>query len=101
MSTKLIKRELFQCDYVGENGERCDKEGNRDAIKTCCICGKDLCITHYELTTVTVQGTRDHFTYYFCVHHTDEFLDTLARKYGDTRPVPQTGYGVTLSRIRH
>jgi hypothetical protein len=50
---------------------------------------------------VTLQGTRDHFTYYFCPDHTDEFMDTLSKKYGDTRPIPQTGYGVTLPRLRH
>lgn len=101
MSIKLIKRELFQCDQADESGERCEREGNRDAIKECGLCGKDICITHYELVTVSLQATRDHFTYYFCVDHTDEFLETLAKKYGDTRPIPQTGYGVTLPRMRH
>lgn len=97
MSKKTIRIELFQCDHVDENGERCGRDGDREAIKSCGICGKDLCITHYELSTVTVQGTRDYFTYYFCPHHTDEFLETLALKFGNTRPVPQTGYGVTLN----
>jgi len=97
MSKIIITRQLFQCDHVHENGERCEREGDREAIKTCSICGIDLCITHSELSTVTVQGTRDYFTYYFCPDHTDEFLDTLALKFGNTRPVPQTGYGVTLN----
>lgn len=97
MSKITITRELYQCDHMDHDGDRCPREGDREAIKTCGICKKDLCITHYELTTVTVQGTRDHFTYYFCVHHTDEFMATLAGKFGDTRPIPQTGYGVTLN----
>lgn len=97
MSTRLTTRELFQCDHTDENGVRCESEGNRDAIKSCGICRNDLCITHYELTTVTMQGTRDHFTYYFCINHTDEFMENLVNKFGDTRPVPQTGYGVTLN----
>lgn len=97
MSRKTISREVYQCDYVDEEGERCGREGDKEAIKTCGICRKDLCITHCELTTVTVQGTRDHFTYYFCMDHTDEFIKSLVEKFGNTRPVPQTGYGVTLN----
>ena len=97
MSRKTIQREVYQCDHIDEEGERCDREGDKEAIKTCGICRKDLCITHSELTTVTVQGTRDHFTYYFCMNHTDEFMENLINKFGDTRPIPQTGYGVTLN----
>ena len=97
MSKKIVIREVYKCDYVDDEGECCEREGDNLAIKTCGICGKDLCIAHYELTTVTLQGTRDHFTYYFCVNHTDEFMEILINKFGDTRPLPQTGYGVTLN----
>jgi len=97
MSKREIEIEVLQCDHVDEDGERCDNEGDNQAIKVCGLCQKDLCITHYELTTVTIRGTRDHFTYYFCPHHNDEFMDTLVEKFGDTRPVPQTGYGLTLN----
>ena len=96
MSKRDVQVELIQCDHVDDQGGRCTSDGNDVTIKTCGICGKDLCITHYELTTVTVQGTRDHFTYYFCQNHTDEFMQSLVDKFGDTRPVPQTGYGVNL-----
>lgn len=87
----------FQCDHKDENGQRCQRSGDREEIKICGVCGKDVCITHYELTTVTWQGTRDHFTYYFCEEHTDIFRETLINKYGDTSPVPQTGYGMTFN----
>ncbi len=97
MSIKTVSREVYQCDYVDEDGERCEREGDKEAIKTCSICGKDFCTGHYELTTVTIQGTRDRFTYYFCENHVDEFMENLINKFGDTRPVPQTGYGVTLN----
>ena len=97
MSKREIEREIFQCDHVDEEGNRCTNEGDNQAIQVCGVCHKDLCITHYELTTVTVQGTRDHFTYYFCPHHNDLFMETLVEKFGDTRPVAQTGYGITIN----
>jgi len=97
MSKRDVEIELIQCDHVDAQGTRCTGDGDAEAIKTCGVCGKDLCITHYELTTVTIQGTRDHFTYYFCEIHTDEFMQTLVDKFGDTRPIPQTGYGLTLN----
>ena len=97
MSKTEIQREVFQCDHSDNNGDQCIKEGDREAIKYCSICSKDLCITHYDLTTVTIQGTRDHFTYYFCPHHNDQFMDTLVKKFGDTRPLSQKGYGLNPS----
>lgn len=93
MSTREIEREVYHCDHVDESGNHCSREGDREAIKICGVCHKDLCITHYELTTVTIQGTRDHFTYYFCPHHNDEFMEILVSKFGNTRPIPQQGYG--------
>jgi len=89
--------EVFQCDHIDEDGVRCKREDDREAIKECSLCHRDICITHYELTTVTIQATRDHFTYYFCPHHNYEFMKTLIEKFGDTGPVPQTGYGITLN----
>jgi hypothetical protein len=97
MSKKTIDVEMFQCDFVDEDGDRCEREGDREAIKSCGICRKDLCTSHAELTTISLQGTRDHFTYYFCEEHTDQFIEALVERFGDTRPVPQTGYGVTLN----
>ncbi|GJM14695.1 MAG: hypothetical protein DHS20C13_00220 [Thermodesulfobacteriota bacterium] len=97
MSKREIELEILQCDHEDENGERCTSEGDDQAIKVCSICNKDLCITHYDLTTVTIQSTRDHFTYYFCPHHNDEFLKTLVDKFGDTRPIPGSGYGLVLN----
>ena len=97
MSKREIRIELYQCDHTDENGERCAAQGDREAIKECGVCGNDICITHYDLSTITVLGTREHFTYYFCEEHTDEFRQTLIDKFGDTSPVAQTGYGVTLN----
>ena len=98
MSKTEIEIELFVCDHVGEDGEKCESSGDREAIKECGVCGNDICITHYDLSTVTISGTREHFTYYFCEEHTDEFRQILIDKFGDTSPLPQEGYGVTVSR---
>jgi len=97
MSKREIQLDIYECDHVDDNGERCGAQGDREAIKECGVCGNDICITHYELSTVTVRSTREHFTYYFCKEHTDQFRQVLMDKFGDTSPVPQTGYGVTLN----
>jgi hypothetical protein len=97
MSKREIQVDIYECDHVDDNGERCGTQGDREAIKECGVCGNDICITHYELSTVTVRSTREHFTYYFCKEHTDQFRQVLMDKFGDTSPVPQTGYGVTLN----
>jgi len=55
MSKREIKVEVLQCDYEDNDGERCKNEGDREAIKECGVCNRDICITHYELTTVTIQ----------------------------------------------
>jgi len=35
--------------------------------------------------------------FYFCSLHTDEFMETLVEKFGDTKPVPRAGYGITFN----
>ena len=97
MSKREIEIQIYVCDHVCEDGRQCQSRGDREAIKKCGLCGNDICIKHYELSTVTIQGTREHFAYYFCEEHTDEFRRILIDKFGDTSPVPQTGYGVTLN----
>ena len=97
MSKREIKVDIYVCDHVDKDGVQCQSRGDREAIKECGVCGNDICITHYELSTVTIKGTREHFAYYFCEEHTDEFRQILIDKFGDTSPVPQTGYGVTLN----
>ncbi len=91
MSTKTITVEIYQCDYVNSNGDRCDSEGERQAIKACALCKKDLCSRHYDVISVTSRGGRDSLTYHFCEDHTQEFMDTLISTFGDTRPVAYAG----------
>ena len=91
MSKKAITVEMYQCDHVFEDGTRCDNEGERQGIKSCALCQKDLCGRHYEQITVSSRGGRDTLTYHFCEDHTEEFMDTLINTFGDTRPVSYGG----------
>jgi len=65
------------------------------AIKECSVCKKDLCSRHYEtfslsrLSSSNSAGTS--LTYFFCWEHAEEFIDTLVKTLGDTRPVPYGG----------
>lgn len=108
MSTNKIQLEVFQCDHTDEDGTRCKSEGNRDDVKNCHVCHKDLCKTHCHITTVVflqaggqitgnlLQGTRLRFLYYFCDQHSDEFMDTVVDKFGEGEVVPNIGDGCTL-----
>jgi len=91
MSSKTITVEIFQCDHVSDDGERCASEGERITIKTCALCQKDLCSRHYEQISVSSRGGRESLTYHFCDEHTQEFMDTLINTFGDTRPVAYAG----------
>ena len=91
MSKKTITVEMYQCDHVLEDGTRCESEGERQGIKSCALCQKDLCGRHYEQITVSSHGGRDTLTYHFCDDHTQEFMDTLINTFGDTRPVSYGG----------
>ena len=91
MSKKTITIEMYQCDHVLEDGTRCENEGERQGIKSCALCQKDLCGRHYEQITVSSRGGRDTLTYHFCDDHTQEFMDTLINTFGDTRPVSYGG----------
>lgn len=90
MSKRKISVEIYQCDDIGENGERCTLEGERLAIKECVMCKKDLCSRHYQVLSVTKSGNTV-LTYFFCSEHSEEFLDTLVKTFGDTRPVAYAG----------
>ncbi|MEQ9619739.1 MAG: hypothetical protein RIG61_11270 [Deltaproteobacteria bacterium] len=108
MSKKEIQLEVFQCDHEAEDGERCANEGDRDSVKSCHVCHKDLCKAHYHITTVVflraggqfttglLQGTRLRFLYYFCSHHSDEFMNTVIEKFGEGEYVPNIGDGTSL-----
>lgn len=91
MSKKTITVDVFQCDYVDENGERCSTQGERQQIRECVMCKKDLCNRHYELWNVGSQPGRVSLTYIFCHEHAEEFIDTMVKTLGDTRPVAYYG----------
>jgi len=91
MSKKTITVEMYQCDYEHEDGTRCDSEGERQGIKPCALCKKDLCSRHYEQVSVSSRGGRETLIYHFCEDHTQEFMDTLINAFGDTRPVAYAG----------
>jgi len=91
MSTKTITVEMYQCDYVHPDGTRCESEGERQGIKRCALCNKDLCSRHYEQVSVSSRGGRETLIYHFCEEHTHEFMDTLINTFGDTRPVAYAG----------
>ncbi|MGH7885837.1 MAG: hypothetical protein ACRENO_09100 [Thermodesulfobacteriota bacterium] len=86
MSKREVKINLYQCDHADESGTRCDLEGERQAIKQCALCKTDLCSRHYEYLSVTRHGGV-YLSYFFCPKHSDEFMDTLIKTFGDTRPI--------------
>lgn len=90
MSKKKITLEVFQCDHVDDENGRCDMEGERQAIKQCAMCNNDLCSRHYQMLCVT-RGGSTILSYFFCASHADEFLDTLIKTFGDSRPVAYAG----------
>lgn len=99
MSKKTIELQVVQCDYIDENGQRCAKEGSRESIRICRVCGIDVCENHSDLTTVTsrvldmlVAGqTRD--VYSFCIEHIDDLVNLVIEKFGENYEVPPSYYG--------
>ena len=95
MSMKIVTIEVLQCDHVDEKGVQCTSDGSRQAIKEWSVCKKDLCSRHYEtfslsrLSSPNSAGTS--LTYFFCWEHAEEFINTLLKTLGDTRPVPYGG----------
>ena len=107
MSKRTIELEIIQCDYVDENSKRCTNDGNKDVIKNCHICHKDLCKTHCLITTVVFlqaggsvsslfHGHRLRFIYYFCNEHSDLLKDTVIEQYGEGLNIPNVGDGTYL-----
>lgn len=91
MAKKRVTIELLVCDHVDGNGVSCVMEGERQAIKECALCKKDLCSKHYEVLSVTRMGGLTVLTYFFCYEHAQEFLNTLKKTFGDTGPVAYGG----------
>lgn len=90
MSRKQVTIDIYQCDFVDERGSPCTIEGERQAIKQCAMCKKDLCSRHYQVLSVTKSGGTL-LTYFFCPEHAEEFVQTLIKTFGDSRPVPYAG----------
>jgi len=91
MAKKTVTIEVFECDHVDGNGVPCANEGGRQAIRECALCKKDFCSRHYEMLSVSTTGGRTYLTYFFCPEHAEEFVNTLIKTFGDTRPVPYAG----------
>ncbi|HWP90860.1 MAG TPA: hypothetical protein VNN20_01495 [Thermodesulfobacteriota bacterium] len=95
MSKKIVNIEVFECDHVDEKGVRCDSEGQRQAIKECAVCKKDLCSRHYQTFSISSlsspAGTGVSLTYFLCWQHAEEFVNTVVQTLGDSRPVPYGG----------
>ncbi len=98
MAKKQVEITLYTCDHVDPEGNKCTNDGPRDSIESCHICKKDLCSSHIQTMTVSSKQFRQSIVYYICYEHKQEFINRLIEKFGDTRPVAQTGYGVTLKR---
>jgi hypothetical protein len=99
LSKTTIEIEVIQCDHVDETGQRCTKEGPRESIGSCRVCGIDVCDNHSDLTSVTsrvldmlVAGqTRD--VYCFCIEHMDDLVKLVIEKFGDRYEIPPSYYG--------
>ena len=85
MAKTTITVDIYECDYKDDKGEKCELKGERSSIKECAICGIDLCSRHYQFLTVSRHGGNI-LSYYFCNEHSNEFIELLVNKYGDTRP---------------
>ena len=90
LSKKEVTVEIFQCDVIEADGSQCPIEGERMAIKQCALCSKDLCSRHYYVLNVT-KSSSIALTYFFCSDHTDEFINTLKKTFGDTGPIAGAG----------
>jgi hypothetical protein len=94
MAKKTVTIEVFQCDQIDEKGA-CTNDGSRQAIKECAVCKKDLCSRHYETFSLSKlsspTGSGVSLTYFFCWEHAEEFVNTLIKTLGDTRPVSYGG----------
>lgn len=90
MSKRTVKIDLFQCDYTDKDGDRCDMEGERQQIRQCALCNKDLCSRHFQTLAVSNNNMR-YLTYFFCEEHSEEFLNTLINTFGDTSPIEGGG----------
>ena len=101
MSKRTIELEIVQCDYKDESGLRCTREGSRESIGQCCICGIDVCGSHSDLTSVTSRvlnnsmlvAGQHRYTFNFCIEHMDDLMNMVIEKFGDKYEIPPSYYG--------
>ncbi len=101
MGKKTIEIEVVQCDYVNENGERCSLEGDKDKMRSCNVCGIDVCDKHSGMTYVTSRVISDsmlragqhRYGYCFCVEHIDDLMSFVVEQLGDKYEIPPNHYG--------
>jgi len=101
MSKRNVELEIVQCDYKDENGQRCTREGSRESVAKCGICGIDVCDRHYDLTTITSRvlnnsmlvAGQHRYVYSFCIEHMDDLTKMIVEKYGNDYEVPPSYYG--------
>ena len=92
MAKTTITVEIYECDHIDDSGNKCDLKGERNSIKECAICKIDLCSRHYQFLTVNRHGG-NMLSYYFCNEHSNDFIESLVEKYGDTRPQASPNMG--------
>jgi hypothetical protein len=101
MSKKTIEMEVVQCDYINEQGERCSREADKDRMRTCNVCGIDVCESHSGMSYVTSRVISDSMltagqtrnSYCFCVEHLDDLINLVIEKFGDKYEIPPNHYG--------
>ena len=101
MGKKTIEIEVVQCDYVNEQGERCLHEADRERMRTCNICGIDVCDNHSGMTYVTsrvlstdmLRAGQHRYAYCFCVEHMDDLMNFVVDKLGDKYEIPPDHLG--------
>lgn len=101
MSKKTIELEVVQCDYVNEQGERCSYEADKETMRTCNVCGIDVCETHSGFSYVTsrvisdsmLRAGQNRYAYCFCVEHLDDLISFVVEKLGDKYEIPPNHFG--------
>ena len=101
MSRKTVEIEVVQCDYVNDDDERCLHEADKDRMRTCDICGIDVCENHSGMTYVTsrvlstdmLRAGQHRYSYCFCVVHMDDLMNFVVDKLGEKYEIPPDHYG--------
>lgn len=101
MSKKTIELEVVVCDYKDGNGELCSREGTRESIRICRVCGIDVCEHHSDLSIVTSRVLNNNMlvagqhreVYPLCIDHMDDLMNMIVEKFGSEYEIPPSYYG--------